>query len=199
MKVLKMFLILTVFSLGLYNCKDHHEHKDHDHKKEAHHDHGKDDHHHEKEKHEEHHDHDKDHDDHDHEKEGHEGHHHDPLHKAEGAGMKAIGDHFAHIEMVLKEDGKLILWITDGGAENAIRIKQKEIKLKLNGKDYSLSAVANSLTGEKVGDTSQFEAQIDDLKGKKEFEGEVIELHVKGKEFKNIQFHYPLDSKHKDH
>ncbi len=161
------------------------------------HDHGheeghKDDHH--KEGHD---DHQKDgggHDDH--HKEG-EGHHHDPLHKAEGASMVALGEHFAHMEMGLDEkSGKLTLWISDGEAGKPIRLKHKEIPmyLKIKGKDKAvkLSAVANKLTGEIVGDTSQFEVQVDQLKGVKEFGGIIPEMVIKGKKFNSTTFKYPL-------
>lgn len=180
MKMIKILALISLLSMYLVNCNDHHDHKEenHKHEKEAH------EHHDEKHGHDEHEEH---------------GHHHEPLHKAEGAGMKAIGDHFAHIEMVLKEDGKLILWLTDGGAEKSIRIHQKEIQIEVDGKTFSLNAVANSLTGESVGDTSQFEAIIAELKGKSGFEGKIKALTLKGKEFKDIQFHYPLDKDHKGH
>ncbi len=142
-------------------------------------------------------------DEHGHHEDGHDdhhkdGHHHVSLHKAEGASMTALGKHFAHMEMRLDgKSGKLTLWITDGEAEKSIRLKHKEISMHLTikgkNKAVKLSAVANKLTGETLGDTSQFETQIDELKGVKEFDGIIPRIVIKGKEFNSTRFKYPLE------
>jgi hypothetical protein len=54
-----------------------------------------------------------------------------------------------------------------------------------------LSAVANVLTGEAPGDTSQFEGQSDLLKGATQFDGIVVDVTLKGQQFKNVSFNYP--------
>ncbi len=137
-----------------------------------------------------------------------EEHHHD--HKApHGGTLVGLGDHFAHLELVLDpKDGKLILYVLDGEAEKALRIKDKEIELKLfvplePDPQHSaetkrlhefvarLKAVANPLTGEKEGDTSQFAETLDPLKNAKKFDVQIAELKVRGQTFKDVKFSFP--------
>lgn len=119
-------------------------------------------------------------------------------HKApHGGALIEFGEEFAHLELVLK-DGKLSGYVLDGEAEKAQRVKQKEIEIKIasvEGKEQALSvtlkAVANVLTGESEGDTSEFAASVPELKGVKKFEGAVSALTVKGKDFKDVKFKFP--------
>ncbi len=120
-----------------------------------------------------------------------------------GGTLVVFGDEFAHLELVLDpEEGKLTAYLLDGEAENPIRIKQRYIELKISIDEPSnqkvglnfpvrLKAVANALTGETEGDTSQFTGQSDQYKGVTNFEAVVAEIVVKGKEFKNVVFNYP--------
>jgi len=124
------------------------------------------------------------------------GHHH--AHKAPHGGcLVAVGDHFAHVEFVLDTaTGKLTAYVLDGEAEKAVRVKQKEIKLKIEGLgeknfDLELKAVANVLSGETVGDTSQFEGTHEKLKGAKHFDSEIEKLEIKGQKTKDIEFCFP--------
>jgi hypothetical protein len=109
-----------------------------------------------------------------------------------------FGEEFAHLELVLSKDGKLTAYVLDGEAEKAVRVKQKEIEIKIStieGKEKSttitLKAAANVLTGETEGDTSEFHGQSDDLKKIKKFEAAITALTVKGKEFKDVKFKFP--------
>jgi hypothetical protein len=120
-----------------------------------------------------------------------------------GGTLVVFGDEFAHLELVLDpEEGKLTAYVLDGEAENPVRIKQEyiELKISIKGPDnrkggpnfpLKLKAVANPLTGETEGDTSQFTGQSEHLKDVTNFEAVVIEVVVKGKEFKNVVFNYP--------
>ena len=133
--------------------------------------------------------------------EDHHSHHeHTPPH---GGTLVVIGDEFAHIELVRDpKEGTLTAYVLDGKAENPVRIKQKyiELKISMNGLDnqkgglnfpLKLKAVTNPLTGETEDDTSQFTGESEHLKGVTNFEAVVIEVVVKGKEFKNVVFNYP--------
>src|SRR5262245_43400376 len=85
-----------------------------------------------------------------------------------------LGKEFAHLELLLDAStGQVTGYVLDGEAEKPIRLDQKEITLKLRGKPEEarvvLKAVGSALTGEKPGDSSQFEGQADALKGMKEF------------------------------
>ena len=62
-------------------------------------------------------------------------------------------------------------------------------KLPAGGTTLTLKAVANAASGEKVGDTSQFEAQSDALKGVVGFDAGLKQLVVRGKTYSNIPFH----------
>ena len=53
---------------------------------------------------------------------------------------------------------------------------------------------ANTATGEKVGDTSQFEAQADWLKTTDTFDGVIKELTVRTKTYKDVKFNFPKGS-----
>ncbi len=112
-----------------------------------------------------------------------------------GGTLVAFGDEFAHLEFVLNEKtGKLSAYALDGEAENPARLKQTEIEIvvvKPTAFSIKLNAVENSLTGETVGDTSEFAAVADDLKNIKEFDATIVSVNIKGREFKNVEFNFP--------
>jgi hypothetical protein len=125
-------------------------------------------------------------------------HDHDHAHKApHGGTLVALGDHFAHLELVLdNKDGKLTVYVLDGHAEKGQRIEQKDIMLQIeigDAKpiDFQAVAVANKLTGEKEGDTSVFTGANEKLKGATKFKVILGNLKIKGKAFKNIEFGFP--------
>jgi hypothetical protein len=90
-------------------------------------------------------------------------------------------------------DGTLTAYALDGEAEKPVRLKQKELKLSVNsakGKALIviLKAQANALTGETIGDTSEFSARDARLKGVKAPAGKVVSIMIKGRAFKNTEF-----------
>lgn len=120
-------------------------------------------------------------------------HEHKPPHNGT---LVECGEEFAHLELLLDQDsGKLTGYVLDGEAENPVRIEQSTIRLKLdvNGKPLSLTlkAVANPLSGEVKGDTSEFSAVSVKLKDIRQFSGTVVLIKVKGTTFKNVDFRYP--------
>jgi hypothetical protein len=127
---------------------------------------------------------------------GHSHHHEAP----NGGTLIALGDHFAHLELVLdKATGKLTGYVLDGEAEKALRIKQDGISIEARlgegasatSQSLTLNAVDNVLTGEKVGDTSQFEGTFGSLKGVERFQAKVKELTLKGKTLRDVEFKFP--------
>jgi hypothetical protein len=107
-----------------------------------------------------------------------------------------FGEEFAHLELVLDTaTGLLTGYMLDGEAEKPVRLLQTEIRIdvqaKAGGFGVQLKATGSSLTGEKPGDTSQFEGQADGLKGLKEFDATVAKVTVKGKDFAGVQFNFP--------
>jgi len=118
-------------------------------------------------------------------------------HKAPHNGLLVeCGDEYAHLELLAAPGaGRITGWVLDGEAENPVRLKQKNILLRLfiGGKKVmlALKAVANPLTGEVAGDTSEFTAVLPVLKGVTQFSGAVTMINVGGVVFKNLAFNYP--------
>jgi hypothetical protein len=81
--------------------------------------------------------------------------------------------------------------VLDGHAENFVRLAAPTLELVAmpGGKftPLTLKAVANPGTGEKVGDTSQFEVQADWLKTTGSFAG-IFTIEIKGTVFKDVAF-----------
>jgi hypothetical protein len=129
-------------------------------------------------------------------------------HKAPHGGcLIEIGEEFAHVELLLDAaSGKLTAYILDGEAEKAVRIRQKELKLtfeKVEGKaselKVELKSVANVLTGEAEGDSSQFEGASDALKGVKLFHAAIDKIEIRGQKAKDIAFAYPAGNEDAEH
>ena len=131
------------------------------------------------------------HDDHAHEEAG---HHHEP---PNGGTLVELGDHFANLELVLNpKKGELNAWIHDGHATNPIRLPDARIPLGLalaDGTrfDLALEPLANVLTGEVAGDTSQFRARDPKLIGLAEFEAFLPPLRIKGQTLGPFRFRFP--------
>lgn len=116
-----------------------------------------------------------------------------------GGTLVEIGEHAYNLELLRDAaSGKLTAWILDGHAENFVRIAAPavEIVATVGGEPrrLSLTAIANSASGEKVGDTSQFETTADWLKTTATFDAVVPALSIKGAEFKAIAFNFPKGS-----
>jgi hypothetical protein len=107
-----------------------------------------------------------------------------------------LGEEFAHLELLLDAaTGHLSAYVLDGEAENPVRISQSSLQIKVKDKKGSylvkLKAVANNLTGEKVGNTSEFQGEFKKLKGLSKFEGTIVSIKAKGETFKSVWFLYP--------
>jgi hypothetical protein len=118
------------------------------------------------------------------------------VHKApHGGTLVELGDHAYSLELVRDNvAGRLTAYVLDGHAEKFVRIKAPTIDLiAMPGGKFtpvSLKAVANSATGETVGDTSQFEAQVDWLKSAEEFAG-IVTVEIKGTKFEKVEYALP--------
>jgi hypothetical protein len=120
--------------------------------------------------------------------------HHPPHHGS----LQVLGDDFAHLEMVLDPgQGLLTAYALDGEAEESVRLAQKELRVRLrlepSGKtvDLALKAVANELSGEAVGNTSQFEAHSKALLGQTGFRGSLARVDVRGAVFSKVRLRHP--------
>ena len=107
-----------------------------------------------------------------------------------GGTLVELGEHAYNLELVRDDSGKLTAYVLDGHAENFIRIPAPAIEVVASPggekKSLTLRAVANPATGETVGDTSQFEAQADWLKGKAEIPATIPALEIRGAKFSNV-------------
>ena len=118
------------------------------------------------------------------------------VHKApHGGTLVELGEHSYNLELVRDNAaGKLTAYVLDGHAEKFVRIKATTIDLiAMPGGKFTrvaLKAVANSATGETVGDTSQFEAQADWLKDAGEFAG-IVTVEIQGKNFEKVEYALP--------
>lgn len=127
---------------------------------------------------------------------GHAGHHHEPPH---GGTAIELGEEEAHLEFVLDAAaGKLTCYVLKAHMAGFQRITQPALELTatVGGKaeTLTLQAVANASTGEKPGDTSQFEAQADWLKSAKTFDAVLKGINVRGKDYPPLKFNFPKGS-----
>ena len=107
-----------------------------------------------------------------------------------------FGEEFAHLELVLDgATGKLSAYALDGEAEKAVRLKQLEIVITITGvkglESITLKAQGSPLSGEAPGDTSEFSAQSDSLKGVTQFDGVIKDITTRGTNFKDVKFNFP--------
>lgn len=123
-------------------------------------------------------------------------HEHHAPHKGS---LQVLGEEFSHYELVLEPgSGRLTIYVLDGEAEKPVRVKQKQLTFKLAPRGSKAKpvtvfakAVANELTGEELGDSSEFEAIVPALKGAKAFDGVLVLGQVKGQSFKNLKIKHP--------
>jgi len=145
------------------------------------------------------HDHDHDHGDDSHVGEGsHAGHHHEAPHDGT---LVVLKEEFANLEFVLDSGtGSLACYALGPHAEQPQRLVQGEIRLSIEGLKsgnerevlpLALLAHENELSGEKVGDSSEFRVTSDRLKGVTEFEAVVEAVTIRGQLFEAVRFRFP--------
>lgn len=128
------------------------------------------------------------HDSHGHE--GHAGHTHVAPH---GGTLVELGQHAFNVELIRDlPDGKLTAFVLDAHAESFVRLPLEAFELVVDragsAETLRLAAVANPQTGEKVGDTSQFEARAEWLKTPGALTGSIKELEIRGSKFTGVKF-----------
>jgi hypothetical protein len=109
-----------------------------------------------------------------------------------------LGGEFAHVELVLDPGaGALTAYILDGEAEESIRLKQPSLTVTVDPADgaaprkietLELAARANILTGETVGDSSEFSVTDASLLHRTSIHGHLANVAVKGQVFHDVQF-----------
>lgn len=128
-------------------------------------------------------------------------HKHDHKHQHEhhaphGGTVVVLGKEVYHLELVRDAAaGTLTAYVLDGEMEKFIRIAAPAIELETTvagtPRKLVLTATANAMTGETVGDTSQFTAQADWLKEVAGFDAVIPLLEVRGVKFSAVAFNFP--------
>lgn len=129
------------------------------------------------------------HDDHAHESSGHG---HQPKN---GGQLVEVGKHQFNIEVLVDAPkGKITAWILDAHAEDYVRIAAPALRLVASSpsgnQELPLAAVGNPASGEKVGDTSQFEASADWIRSTPAFTGTFQDVAIRGASFGNVTFQH---------
>jgi hypothetical protein len=128
-----------------------------------------------------------------------EGHEHTAPH---GGALVELGEEFAHLEIVLAAStGTLTAYALDGEAEQAVRLSQPALDIVVMREGaaplvLALRPVANELTGERDGDTSQFAVTSPELRQLARFEGRIQTVNIRGQEFREVAFRFPEGSEH---
>ncbi len=127
-------------------------------------------------------------------KDDHAGHNHGHAHSPKmGGQLVELGDHLYNAELLSdRTAGKLTLWLLDGHAENYVRVTNETftVAFTVGDKEESvvLRAAANPSTGERVGETAQFEGQAELLKTAGPLKGRLPEATIRGKTFTDVSF-----------
>jgi hypothetical protein len=104
-----------------------------------------------------------------------------------------------HLELVHDpSSGLLTAYVLDAAGAAVMRIPAKTMTLEITLPDRSvaplvLNSTANGLTGDTVGNSSQFGGTLPALKGVTAFDGVVKEATVGGQTFKDVTFRYPVN------
>jgi hypothetical protein len=117
-------------------------------------------------------------------------------HAPHGGTPVVLGTEAYHVELVRDAStGVLQAYLFDGELENFIRSSAPsfDVVATANGlsQTLTLKAVANTATGETVGDTSLFETQADWLKTTNHFDGVLKSITIRGSTFNDVPFDFP--------
>ena len=87
------------------------------------------------------------------------------------------------------------LYVLDAHLENFVRIGQLEIPMVVEweGEERTLVFLPQAIraTGEEVGSTSMFSAEVDFLPADPEFEGRIPLIEIGSQRFTEVEFSYP--------
>lgn len=117
-----------------------------------------------------------------------EGHTHSAPH---GGLLVVLAEEFAHLELLHDPaTGDLRAYALGGHAETPVRLTQVSIEIEVEGIEgtLSLKAVPSALSGESVGDTSEFHLRDAKLKGVDFQAGVIQKVEMLGQQFESIAF-----------
>jgi hypothetical protein len=120
------------------------------------------------------------------------GHEHAAPH---GGTLVELGDEFAHVEFVHDSvAGTLTAYLLDGEAESAIRVTAPTMGVALTSparfaaRPYELLAQSSILTGETIGNSSEFTLSHEAFRHAEPITGVVLDLDVRGQRFRDVPF-----------
>lgn len=124
--------------------------------------------------------------------ESHESESHAHVHEApHGGTLVSIADGGANIEVCLDGDaGTLTLYLFDGCAENSLRSDLEIMFVVCDGETFQLAARASELSGETVGDSSEFGLTDERLKGLTALVGTVAQVSLLGSTLTDVPIEY---------
>jgi hypothetical protein len=113
-----------------------------------------------------------------------------------GGTAVVLGHEEHHLELVVDAvAGKMTAYVMDGELEQFLRVSAPSLRItaSIGGTEQvlELKAVSNQATGERAGDTSQFEGTADWLKSNPSFDARLQELTVRGKTYRDVAFNFP--------
>ena len=119
-----------------------------------------------------------------------------------GGQLMALGEHGSgyNLELLIDENNHFSVYILDAHAENFVRIEQESLQMNLSDENTTsliLHAVADSATGETVGNTSHFKT-----KGTVEkflpLNGIIEMIEIGSKQYSEIEFAFPKETHAQD-
>lgn len=117
-------------------------------------------------------------------------------HSPHGGTAVVLGDELYHLELVRdSNEGTLTAYVLDSEMENFVRIEQTTLTLNIKTNTsvlpLTLSAVENSATGEKIGDTSEFQIKSEFITRTAEFDADLKLITVNKYSFSEVHFNFP--------
>lgn len=118
-------------------------------------------------------------------------------HKApHGGAMAELGEEAAHLEFVLDAaEGRLTMYALDAHAENPVRLDTNALSVLVTPQggevlELTMAPRENALTGESIGDSSEFFVVDQRLQNLKTFEISVPLIDVRGMPFRSVTVAY---------
>ncbi len=115
-----------------------------------------------------------------------------------GGTLLVLGDHLGHLELLLdSQTGSLTAYALDGHAEHPVRLAAKSIAITIQTQTeaewqpLTLQARANPLTGEEVGNTSEFNLVSPALIGVVAFALRLEPLNFRGVDVPGFETRFP--------
>lgn len=119
-----------------------------------------------------------------------------------GGQLMALGEHGSgyNLELLIDENNHFSVYILDAHAENFVRIQQESLLINFSNENKTsviLDAVADSATGETVGNTSHFQTK-EKVEKFLPLKGVIQMIEIGSKQYSEIEFIFPNDSQTKD-